>query len=197
MLIIVAGKLSRAKLEMNLVSSVRIASSYRIKASCSLPRELCNICAHPSHFLRRPQDSFASGLGVLDIPRPQKVLWLRPLGPYFGRLPCTSLQEGYLWAPCPSHVDKNLLRPGAAQAGQGRAGRKEGIEGRHRRTGRSTTSHSGHSGAVLGPSRPNDKRAKQEGGQRPSPLASAGRFWLKKADLASLHSCQRPIHAPE
>lgn len=122
MLIIVAGKLSRAKLEMNLVSSVRIASSYRIKASCSLPRELCNICAHPSHFLRRPQDSFASGLGVLDIPRPQKVLWLRPLWPYCDRLPCTSLQAGYLWAPCPSHVDKNLLRPGAAQAGQGRAG---------------------------------------------------------------------------
>ena len=69
MLIIVAGKLSRAKVEMNLVfGSHSIVIPHQ--GMFSLPRELCNICAHPSHFLRRPQDSFASGLGVLDISRP-------------------------------------------------------------------------------------------------------------------------------
>lgn len=183
MLIIVAGKLSRAKVEMNLVS-LQFAY-HRHTASRHLvlpPRELCNICAHPSHFLRRPQDSFARGLGVLDIPRPQQVLWPRPLWPYCGRPPCTSLQAGYLWAPCPSHVDKNLLRPGAAQAGQSRAeqaGRKA-LKGRHRRTGRSTTSHSGHSGAVLGPSRPNDKRAKQEGEQEALPVGLGRPILAKK-----------------
>lgn len=49
MLIIVAGKLSRAKVEMNLVlNSHSIVIPHQ--GILVLPRELCNICAHPSHF---------------------------------------------------------------------------------------------------------------------------------------------------
>lgn len=132
MLIIVAGKLSRAKVEMNLVS-LQFAF-HRHTASRHLvlpPRELCNICAHPSHFLRRPQDSFASGLGVLDIPRPpagtlaapalavlcQTTLYEPPGRVLVGALPISCRQK---FTPA---------RGGSGRAEQGRAGRQEGIEG--------------------------------------------------------------------
>lgn len=165
------------------------------------PRELCNICAHPSHFLRRPQDSFASALGVLDFSRPpggtlaapalavlcQTTLYEPPGRVLVGALPISCRQK---FTPA---------RGGSGRAGQGRtgqAGRKALKAG--------TGAQGGQPPAILailaqswGRRGPTTSEPSRREGSRPSPLASAGRFWLKKADLASLHSCQRPIHAPE
>lgn len=49
MLIIVAGKLSRGKVEMNLVFGSHIIVIPH-QGILFFPRGICNICAHPSHF---------------------------------------------------------------------------------------------------------------------------------------------------